>query len=455
MIQTIRNAWAVPELRKKILFTIFALLIFRLGSAIPVPYINSDLLADQLAMQSGTILGLMNAMSGSAFSMATVFALSIQPYINSSIIIQLLTVAIPALERLAKEGGEEGRKKIASITRYTTVAIALLQGFGYYSLIKSYNLIQGGSLNAIWVGVVIVLSFTAGSAFLMWLGEQITEFGIGNGISIILFAGIVSRFPRMVSDCISGVNVWSGVKNGTITMETLTGMGMSTAQAQAQLKLALAPWMIPVIIIGMLALVVFIVFISNAERRLPVQYAKRVVGRKMYGGQSTHIPMKVNMSGVMPIIFAQSIASLPATIGAFAGWGQEHMMMRLFDTTKVFYSVLYFILIVGFSYFYATMQFNPIEVSNNLKKNGGFIPGFRPGKPTADFIAKVLSKITMFGALYLSVVAIAPIITGNIFGYHSLAIGGTSVIIVVGVALETVKQMEAQMLMRHYKGFLE
>ncbi len=455
MIQTIRNAWAVPELRKKILFTIFALLIFRLGSAIPVPYINSDLLADQLAMQSGTILGLMNAMSGSAFSMATVFALSIQPYINSSIIIQLLTVAIPALERLAKEGGEEGRKKIASITRYTTVAIALLQGFGYYSLIKSYHLIQAGSLNAIWVGIVIVLSFTAGSAFLMWLGEQITEFGIGNGISIILFAGIVSRFPRMVSDCISGVNVWNGVKNGTITMETLTGMGMSTTQAQAQLKLALAPWMIPVIIIGMLALVVFIVFISNAERRLPVQYAKRVVGRKMYGGQSTHIPMKVNMSGVMPIIFAQSIASLPATIGAFAGWGQEHMMMRLFDTTKVFYSVLYFILIVGFSYFYATMQFNPIEVSNNLKKNGGFIPGFRPGKPTADFIAKVLSKITMFGALYLSVVAIAPIVTGNIFGYHSLAIGGTSVIIVVGVALETVKQMEAQMLMRHYKGFLE
>ena len=460
MIQTIRNAWSVPELRKKILFTIFALLIFRLGSAIPVPYINSEQLGFYLEAQSGTILGLMNAMSGSAFSMATVFALSIQPYINSSIIIQLLTVAIPALERLAKDGGEEGRKKIQSITRYTTVAIALLQGFGYYSLINSYGLVQGGSLNAFWVGAVIVLSFTAGSAFLMWLGEQITEFGIGNGISIILFAGIVSRFPTMVTDSIKGVTIWNSVQDGTMTMDTLTAAGMTTQQAEAQLKLALAPWMIPVIVIGLLALVVFIVFISNAERRLPVQYAKRVVGRKMYGGQSTHIPMKVNMSGVMPIIFAQSIASLPATIGAFTGATVESTgfggaMMRLFDTSKPFYSVLYFFLIVGFSYFYASMTFNPIEVSNNLKKNGGFIPGIRPGKPTADFITRVLSKITMFGALYLSVIAIAPIITGNIVGYSSLAIGGTSVIIVVGVALETVKQLEAQMLMRHYKGFLE
>ena len=461
MIQTIRNAWAVPELRKKILFTVFALLIFRLGSAIPVPYINSELLALQLQSQSGTILGLMNAMSGSAFSMATVFALSIQPYINSSIIIQLLTVAIPALERLAKEGGEEGRKKIASITRYTTVAIALLQGFGYYSLIKSYGLISGGTLPAVWVGIVIVLSFTAGSAFLMWLGEQITEFGIGNGISIILFAGIVSRFPRMIKDCIQGVSIWNQVKDGTITaeavMESNPTVYKTVEDAQAYIdQMSLAPWMIPVIIIGMLALVVFIVYISNAERRLPVQYAKRVVGRKMYGGQSTHIPMKVNMSGVMPIIFAQSIASLPATIGAFMGWNTDNSaMMRLFDTSKPFYSILYFFLIVGFSYFYASMSFNPIEVSNNLKKNGGFIPGFRPGKPTADFITKVLNKITMFGALYLSVVAILPIVTGNIVGYSSLAIGGTSIIIVVGVALETVKQMEAQMLMRHYKGFLE
>ena len=454
MIQTIRNAWAVPELRKKILFTIMALLIFRLGSAVPVPYIDRLALESYMEMQSGTILGLMSALSGSAFSMATVFALSIQPYINSSIIIQLLTVAIPALERLAKEGGEEGRKKIASITRYTTVAIALLQGFGYYSLINSYGLVDGGSLNGIWVAVVIILSFTAGSAFLMWLGEQITEFGIGNGISVLLFAGIVSRFPHMLRDMISGIQAYLNPR----TEEQLAAM--TEVERAAYENSILAPWMIAVIVVGMLALVVLIVFISNSERRLPVQYAKRVVGRKMYGGQSTHIPMKVNMGGVMPIIFAQSIAMLPATIGAFAGWTTESEgfgggLMRLFDTSKPFYSILYFILIVGFSYFYATMQFNPIEVANNLKKNGGFIPGFRPGKPTADFIMKVLNKITMFGALYLSVVAIAPIITGNIVGYSSLAIGGTSVIIVVGVALETVKQLEAQMLMRHYKGFLE
>ena len=464
MIQTIRNAWAVPELRKKILFTIMALLIFRLGSAVPVPYIDRMALESYMEMQSGTILGLMNALSGSAFSMATVFALSIQPYINSSIIIQLLTVAIPALERLAKEGGEEGRKKLASITRYTTVAIALLQGFGYYSLINSYGLVDGGSLNHIWVAVVIILSFTAGSAFLMWLGEQITEFGIGNGISILLFAGIVSRFPQMLADSINGVTTWNSLHSGDISAETLTEAGMTADQAEQYIQSleasAVAPWLIPIIIIGLLALVVLIVFISNSERRIPVQYAKRVVGRKMYGGQSTHIPMKLNMGGVMPIIFAQSIAMLPATIGAFAGWttaseGFGGGLMRLFDTSKPFYSILYFLLIVGFSYFYATMQFNPVEVANNLKKNGGFIPGFRPGKPTADFMMRVLNKITMFGALYLSIVALAPIITGNIVGYSSLAIGGTSIIIVVGVALETVRQLEAQMLMRHYKGFLE
>ena len=284
----------------------------------------------------------------------------------------------------------------------------------------------------------------------MWLGEQITEFGVGNGISVILFAGIVSRFPHMIGDLVSGVRHYMN----PLTDEVREQMGETAAAAYD--NLALAPWMVAVIVVGMLALVVFIVFISNAERRLPVQYAKRVVGRKMYGGQSTHIPIKVNMSGVMPIIFAQSIASLPATIGAFAGWTTDNsIMMQLFDTTKPFYSIIYFLLIVGFSYFYATMQFNPVEVANNLKKNGGFIPGFRPGKPTADFISKVLNKITMFGALYLSVIAIAPIITGNLFAYRSLAIGGTSVIIVVGVALETVKQLEAQMLMRHYKGFLE
>ena len=272
MIETVRNAWKVPELRKKIMFTIFALLIFRLGSAVPVPYIDSTTLETYLAAQSGTILGLMNAMSGSAFSMATIFALSIQPYINSSIIIQLLTVAIPALERLAKEGGEEGRKKIASITRYTTVAIGLLQGFGYYTLIKSYGLVESGSVNGIWAGIVIVLSFTAGSAFLMWLGEQITEFGIGNGISIILFAGIVSRGPQMVGDIYTGVTRWAA----GLSAEELTQMGMSETAITAYQKSLLPPWVVALIVVGMLALVIFIVFISNAERRLPVQYAKRV-----------------------------------------------------------------------------------------------------------------------------------------------------------------------------------
>ena len=438
MVETIRNAWKIPELRNKILFTVFALLIFRLGSGVPVPFIDSDLLGGTLNSMGG-IFSLLGAMNGTAFSMAAVFALGVQPYINSSIIIQLLTVAIPALERMAKEGGEEGRKKIAAITRYVTVAIGLLQGFGYYTLIRSYGLIDTAGLPGWWVGIVIVLCFTAGSAFVMWLGEQITEFGIGNGISIILFAGILSRAPSMIMSMYTGiVNNLNGNTDG----------------------FNLPWWGAILLVIGMLVLVVLIVFIQNSERRIPVQYAKRVVGRKMYGGQSSHIPLKVNMSGVMPIIFAQAIASLPATIGMFfgksteseGGWGT---FLRIFDTTGIIYIVVYFLLIVGFSYFYSTMQFNPVEVANNLKKNGGFIPGFRPGKPTADFIHKVLGKITMFGALYLAIVAIAPIITGAIIGQGNLAIGGTSIIIVVGVALETTKALEAQMLMRHYKGFLE
>ena len=441
MIETIRNAWKIPELRKKILFTIFALLIFRLGSVVPVPFIDSDLLGNTLNSMGG-IFSLLGTMNGTAFSMAAVFALGVQPYINSSIIIQLLTVAIPALERLQREGGEEGRKKIAAITRYVTVAIAILQGLGYYTLVASTNngaLLDTAGLPGWWVAVVIILCFTAGSAFVMWLGEQITEFGIGNGISIILFAGILSRVPGAVR------TMYRGIRNN---MDGVTG------------QFNLPWWGAILIVIGVLAIVVLIVFIQNSERRIPVQYAKRVVGRKMYGGQSSHIPLKVNMSGVMPIIFAQAIASLPATIGMFfgksanseGGWG---VFLSVFNTTSIVYIIVYFLLIVGFSYFYSTMQFNPVEVANNLKKNGGFIPGFRPGKPTADFIHKVLGKITMFGALYLAVIAIAPIVTGAIIGVSSLAIGGTSVIIVVGVALETTKAMEAQMMMRHYKGFLE
>ena len=443
MIKTVRDAWKIPELRKKILFTIFALLIFRLGAAIPVPYINSQELEVYLAAQSGTILGLMNAMSGSAFSMATLFALSIQPYINSSIIIQLLTVAIPALERLAKDGGEEGRKKIQSITRYTTVAIAILQGFGYYMMMQRYNLLAV-SEPTIWHALVIIVSFIAGSSFVMWMGEQVTEFGIGNGISIILFAGILSRVPNMVSGMISGVRYWNAAKAGTELPENVV---------------PLHPALIPVIVIGALALMVFVVFINGAERRIPVQYAKRQVGRKMYGGQSTHLPMKVNMSGVLPIIFAQSIASLPVTIWTFIGIPEEETVSRAIydaiDTQSFIYMIVYFIMIIGFSYFYSTIQFNPVEIANNLKKQGGFIPGFRPGKPTVDFIRKVLNKITLFGAIYLGIVALCPILLGKIVDHAYLSIGGTSVIIVVGVALETVKALESQMLMRQYKGFLE
>ena len=428
MFATIRNAWQVPELRKKLLFTLFILLIYRLGNAVPVPYVNVTELANYFNSQlSDTVLGLYNAMSGSAFSRATVFALSIQPYINASIIIQLLCIAIPALERLSKDGGEEGRRKIASITRYSTVALGLLMGFAYYMMLRNYNLLtQRGFL----VAVVIILTFTAGSAFLMWLGEQINEFGIGNGISMILFASIISRVPSMVNDLFTN----------------LVGGGLKWYAALG-------------LVIGMLALILFIVFINDAERRIPVTYAKRVVGRKQYGGQSTYLPIKVNMSGVLPIIFAQSIASLPATIAAFLAEPTTKFWIfvkkNIIDTQSTVYAVVYFLLIIGFSYFYSTIQYNPIEISNNLKKNGGFIPGFRPGKPTGDFIAKVINRIVLFGALYLGVVAILPIILGNVVGINSLAIGGTSVIIVVGVALETYRALEAQLLMRHYKGFLE
>ena len=428
MIQTIRKAWGVPELRKKIVFTLLILLIFRIGNAIPVPYINTTLLGNYLDSMSGTVLGLYNVMSGGAFAEATVFALGVQPYINSSIIIQLLTIAIPALERLARDGGEAGKKKIASITRYATVAIALLQGFGYYMICKNYNILEQ---QGIWPALVIIVSFVAGSSFVMWLGEQVNEFGVGNGISIILFAGILSRVPNMVT------------------------MGASYIRTKGSIGYL---W-IALLIVGMLAMVVLIVHVNEAERRIPVQYAKRQVGRKMYGGQASTLPMKVNMSGVLPIIFAQSIASLPATIWAFVGTPEEGTVGRsiynAIDTKSVLYLILYFLMIIGFSYFYATIQFNPVEISNNLKRNGGFIPGFRPGKPTSDFIAKVLNKVTLFGAIYLGIVAICPLIAGKLLGNSGLAIGGTSVIIVVGVALETVRALESQMMMRQYKGFLE
>ena len=424
MLQTLRNAWNIPELRKKILFTLFILLIYRVGNVIPVPFIDVTTLGNYFdSVLSTTILGLYNAMSGSAFSRATVFALGIQPYINSSIIIQLLTIAIPALERMAKDEGEEGKKKIARITRYTTVALGLLMGWAYYMMLSNYAsagysiITQTGFLPA----VVIILAFTAGSAFVMWLGEQITEFGIGNGISMILFANIISGIPSMVGTLFS--MVW---------------------------------WQIIIVLIGIAALILFIVFINDAERRIPIQYAKRVVGRKIYGGQNTNLPIKVSMSGVMPIIFAQSICSLPATICAFTGHTSGWWYDNVWSSSSWTYAAVYFLMIFFFSWFYSTIQYDPVEISNNLKKNGGFIPGFRPGKSTADFIHRVINKIVIFGAVYLGIVALLPIVAGNLMtGVRNLAIGGTSVIIVVGVALETVKALEAQMLMRHYKGFLD
>ncbi len=431
MIQTVRKAWAIPELRKKIIFTLLILLIFRIGNAISVPYVDLSALSAYINSMGASYLALLNTMSGGAFAMATVFALGIQPYINASIIIQLLTVAIPPLERLARDGGEAGKRKIQAITRYATVGIALLQAWGYYTMIRSAGILTNES---VWAALVIIVTFIAGASFLMWLGEQVNEFGVGNGISIILFAGIISRIPSSVESIVVGI----------------AGGSMHWA------------WSI-FIVLGILLLVVLVVFVSDAERRIPVQYAKRQVGRKMYGGQSTHLPMKVNMSGVLPVIFAQSIASLPVTIWSFIGIPDEGTVARgiynAIDTASIPYMVVYFLMIIAFSYFYATIQFNPIEISNNLKKNGGFIPGFRPGKPTSDFISKVLSKITLFGAIYLGIVAICPLIAGKIIDaftdFGNLAIGGTSVIIVVGVALETVKALESQMLMRQYKGFLE
>ena len=424
MLQTLRNAWKIPELRKKIIFTLFILLIYRVGNVIPVPFINVDNLSAYFNQTlSNTILGLYNAMSGSAFSRATVFALGIQPYINASIIIQLLTIAIPALERLAKDEGEDGKKKIARITRYSTVGLGLLMGWAYYMMLKNYGssgftiIEQTGFLPA----VTIILAFTAGSALVMWLGEQITEFGIGNGISMILFANIVSGLPGMLYNLIQ-----------------------------------MAWWKIVIVLVGMVALILFIVFINDAERRLPIQYAKRVVGRKVYGGQNTNLPIKVSMSGVMPVIFAQSICSLPATICAFTGTHDGWAYKYLWSNNSAFYAIVYFLMIFFFSWFYSTIQYDPMEISNNLMKNGGFIPGFRPGKPTAQFIQKVINKIVVFGAVYLGIVAMLPIIAGDLMtDFNSLAIGGTSVIIVVGVALETVQALEAQMLMRHYKGFLD
>lgn len=441
MLRTLANAWKIPDLRKKILFTAFIVLLFRIGAAIPVPFVAAGangIFSD--SQMSGTFMEYLNMMTGNAFNYGTIFAMSITPYINSSIIVQLLTVAIPYLERLSKDG-EEGRKKIAKITRFVTVGLALLQSTAYYFYLRGnkYLLMQDvGVFADIFQALVIILCFSAGCALIMWLGEQINEKGIGNGISIILFAGIVARIPSIIASLFSS-----------------NGGYFSYGGVYAVLSVFVA--------ICYILMIAYIVWMDNAERRIPVQYAKRVVGRKMYGGQSTHIPIKVNMSGVMPIIFASSILSLPPTInlfvGASEGDGWYDHFFKFFSSSNWLYAILYFLLIIFFAYFYASIQYNPIEMANNIRKNSGAIPGIRPGKPTSDYIQKILSRITLLGALLLSVVALFPIlfqlITSACKVPMNVSLGGTSIIILVGVAIETVKQLESQMMMRHYKGFLD
>ena len=435
MFNTLKNAWRIPDLRKKLLYTLLIIIAFRFGSVVPVPFLNVSALNTLMASANETALGYINMLTGGAFANATLFAMGITPYINSSIIIQLLTVAIPALERMAKEG-EEGRKKIAAITRYTTVGLGLIQGTAYYFYLRNNNItLYKEGFSAVFTAILIVLTFTAGTALIMWMGEQINQKGVGNGISIILFAGIVARLPVTMGQ------IWSYF---SAAMQSPESYGKYFVFA-------------PLFIILFLAVIWVIVFMNDSERRIPVQYAKKVVGRKVYGGQSTFLPIKVTMSGVMPVIFASAILSIPSTIRLFVGepTGFWKGFFNAFSSTGWLYSVLYLLLIVVFAYFYMTIQYNPIEMANNLRTNNGTIPGIRPGRPTAEFISKILSKITLIGAIFLAFVAILPILYSNLTGMYGLSMGGTSVIIMVGVALETVKQIESQMMMRHYKGFLD
>ncbi|MDO4742935.1 MAG: preprotein translocase subunit SecY [bacterium] len=423
MLETIKNAWKVVEIRKKILFTLFIIAIFRIGSVIPVPFVDPSALSS--TEMTNEFFSYLSILTGGGLEYAAIFAMSVTPYINASIILNLLCVAIPALERLSKEG-EEGQKKIAQLTRYLTVVLGLIQGVAYFLYLKSNLLLSvSGTGSLIFAGFVITLAFTAGSALVMWLGEQIDAKGIGNGISIILFSGIISRAPQAANTLLS---YWKLGKQ-------LTVVG---------------------ILLAFLLVIAFIVWMTGAERRIPVQYAKRVVGRKMYGGQNSHLPIRVNMSGVMPIIFASSILMVPTMVLSFMTDSQKplYKFLSLFSTRGLLYAVLYFILIIAFAYFYVTIQYNPVEMANNLRKNSGAIPGIRPGKPTSDFISKILSRITLMGALFLSVIAILPILVGTVGGIN-ISLGGTSVLILVGVALETVQNIESQMMMRHYKGIFD
>ena len=433
MFEVFRNAWKIADLRKKLLYTLLIVIIFRFGASIFVPFLATDKIAATLGMNStdGNLFSYWDAMTGGSLSKGTLFAMSITPYINASIIVQLLTVAIRPLERLAKEG-DEGRKKLNKINKFVALGLAIFQAVAFYITLKNGGVVKHyGGFGDVLAAITIVACFVAGASLIIWLGDQISEKGIGNGISIILFAGIVSRIP----DDIYGL---------VMTMQT----GVTNAI------------LVPIILVIYVAMIALVVLMTNAERRIPVQYAKRVVGRKMYGGQSTYIPIKVAMSGVMPIIFAMSIMSLPSTICYFFGVdgngpGFWNGFVRLFSTSSWLYAVLYFLLIIGFNYFYVAIQYNPIEIANNLKKNNGAIPGYRPGQPTADFIRNSLGKITLIGAIFLGFIAIFPIIFSNVSGIRGLSLGGTTVLIIVGVALETMRTLESQMMMRHHKGFLE
>lgn len=427
---TLRNAWKTSDLKAKIVFTCFIIILFRIGINIPVPFVNTDALQSFFSSQSSTLLGYFNMLSGNALAYGTLFALTIQPYINASIIIQLLTVAIPALERLQKDGGEAGKKKLKNATRFLTIGIGLIQAFGYYTIMTngySTSLMNLPTGMPEWFGIAIfVVLLLAGSMLVMWLGESIDEKGIGNGISMILFASIVSRGVSLVGYCIQ---------------KAQTGYW----------------WIIPIFVVLGLVMFAFIVFMDSAERRIPIQYAKRQVGRKMYGGQSTFLPVKVAMTGVMPIIFTYAIVGLPATIAQFfPNSGLAKFVTNHFSSTSPIYIILAFVLIIAFNFFYISIQYNPVEISNNIKNNGGTIPGIRPGKPTSDFIIRVVNRVTIVGALFLGIIATVPYILEAIFGeaMTGLALGGTSVMILVSVALETVKQLESQMLMRQSKGFL-